>query len=49
VVIVPAENPEGICTIGPWGVHREHEASDHRLVNGLFAGFFIRLPLMKLH
>jgi hypothetical protein len=49
VVIVPAENPNGICTIGPWGIHREHEASDHRLVNGRFAGFFIRLPLMKLH
>jgi len=49
VVIVPAENSDGICDIGPRGGHRVHEASDHRLVHGQIAGFFVGLPLMKLH
>jgi hypothetical protein len=49
VVIVPAQNSDGICNIGPSGGHRIHEASDHRLVYGLIAGFFVGLPHMKLH
>ena len=48
-VIVPAENSDGICDIGPSGGHRVHEASDHRLVYGRIAGFFVGLPLVKLH
>jgi len=34
VIIVPAENSDGICNIGPSGSHRLHTASDHPLVNG---------------
>jgi len=49
VVMVPAENSDGICNIGPSGSHRIHEASDHRLVYGWITGFFIGLPLVKLH
>ena len=49
VVIVPAENSDGICDIGPSGGHRVHEASDHRLVYGQITGFFVGLPLVKLH
>jgi len=49
VVIVPAENSDGICNIGPSGGHRVHKASNHRLVYGRIAGFFVRLPLVQLH
>ena len=49
VVIVPAENSDGICDIGPSGGHRVYKSSDHRLVYGQIAGFFIGLPLVKLH
>jgi len=48
VVIVPAENSDGICDIWPSGSHRVYEASDHRLVYGRIAGFFVGLPLVKL-
>jgi len=49
VVIVPAENSDGIRDIGPSGGHRVHKASDHRLVYGRITGFFVGLPLVKLH
>jgi hypothetical protein len=49
VVIVPAENSDGICDIGPSGGRHLHDASDHQLVYGQIAGFFVRLPLVKLH
>jgi len=49
VVIVLAENSDGICTIRLSGSHRLHKASDHRLVYGRMAGFFFRLPLVTLH
>jgi hypothetical protein len=49
VVIVSAENSDGICDIGPSGGHHVHLASDHRLVYGRIAGFFVGLPLVKLH
>jgi len=49
VVIVPAENSDGICDIGPSGGHRIHQASNHGLVHGWIAGFLIRLPLVTLH
>jgi len=49
VVIVPAEDSDGVCDIGPSGGHRVHNASDHRLVYGRIAGFFVGLPLVKLH
>jgi len=49
VVIVLAEDSDGICNIGPSGGHRVHEASDHRLVYGRIAGFVVGLPLVKLH
>jgi len=49
VVIVSAKNSDGIWDIGPSGGHRVHKASDHRLVYGRIAGFFIGLPLGKLH
>jgi len=49
VVIVPAENSDGICDIGSNGGHRVHQSSDHRLVCGRIVGFFVGLPLVKLH
>ena len=49
VLIVPAENSDGICHVGPSGSHRLHTASDHRLVYGRIAGFFVGLPHVKLH
>jgi hypothetical protein len=49
VTIVPAENTDGICDIGPSGGHHVHKASDHRLVYRRIAGFFVGLPLVKLH
>ena len=49
VMIVPAENSDGICNIGQSGSHHVHESSDHRLVYGRIAGFFTGLPLVKLH
>jgi len=49
VVIVSAENSDGICDIGPSGGHRVHETSYHRLVYGRIAGFFVGVPLVKLH
>jgi len=49
VQIVPADNSDGICDIGPRGNHRVHETSDHRLVYCRIAGFFVGLPLVKLH
>jgi len=49
VVIVPAENSDGICNITPSGGHCIYKASTHRLVNGQIAGFLIGLPPVKLH
>jgi hypothetical protein len=49
VVIVLAENSDGICDEGPSGGDPVYKASDHRLVYGLIAGFFVGLPLVKLH
>ena len=49
VGIVPAENSNRICNIGPTGSHCVHLASDHRLVYGQIAGFFVGLPLVELH
>jgi len=49
VVIVPAENSDGICRIGPSGGYRVHKASDHWVVYGRIAGFFVGVPLVKLH
>jgi hypothetical protein len=49
VVIVPAENCEGICNIGPSGGHRVQESSDHRLVYGQMPGLFVGLPVVQLH
>ena len=49
VVILPAENSDGICDIGLSGGHRVQKASDHRLVYGRIASFFLGLPLVKLH
>ena len=48
VVIVQAENSDGICNIGLSGGHRVDEVSDHRFVYGRIAGFLGRLPLVKL-
>jgi hypothetical protein len=48
-VIVLPQNSDGICDIGPSGGHRVHKASDHQLVYGRMAGFFVGLPLLKLH
>jgi hypothetical protein len=48
VVTVPAENSDRICDIGPSGSHRIHQASNHRLVYGRIAPFFVGLPLVKL-
>ena len=49
VVIVPAETSDGICDIGPSGGHPVHKASDHRLLYGRIAGFFVGRSLVKLH
>ena len=49
VVIVPAEDSNGICDIRPCRGHCVHTASDNRVVYGLIAGFFVGLPLVKLH
>jgi len=49
VVIVLAANSGGICNIEPIGGHRVHKSSDHRLVYGQIAGFFVGVPLVKLH
>jgi len=49
VVIVPAENFNGICDIGPSGGLRVHKALNHRLVSCRIAVFFVRLPLVMLH
>jgi len=49
VVIVPAEDSDGRCDIRPSGGHRVHKASDHQLVYGRIAGFFVVLPLVKLY
>jgi hypothetical protein len=49
VVILLAENANGICDIGPSSGHLVHQASDHRLVYGRIAGFFVGFPLMTLH
>jgi hypothetical protein len=49
VVIVPAENSDGICDIGPSGGHRLHKAYNHQSVYGRIAGFFVALALMKLN
>jgi hypothetical protein len=49
VLIVPAENSNGIGDIGPSGGHGVHEASNHRLVYCQITCFFIVLPLLKLH
>jgi hypothetical protein len=44
VVSVPAENSGRIYDIGQSGGHRVLKASDHRLVSGWIAGFFVGLP-----
>jgi len=49
VLIVPAETSDGIGDIGPCGGHSVHESTDHRLVYGRIACFFVGLPLLKLH
>jgi hypothetical protein len=49
VVIVPAENSESICNIRPSGGHGVYNSSDSRLVYGRIAGFFVGLPLVKVH
>jgi hypothetical protein len=49
VMIVPAENSDGICDMGPSSGHRVHKASDHRLVYSRIAVFFVGLSLVKLH
>jgi hypothetical protein len=49
VMLVPAENSDGISDIRPSGGHCIHEAADHQLVYGRIAGFFVELPLVKLH
>jgi len=49
VLIVPAENSNGLCNIGPSGCHRVNKESDHQLVYGGIAGFFVGLSLGKLH
>jgi hypothetical protein len=48
-MIVPAENSYGMCDIEPCGGYRVHEASDHRLLSGQIAGFFVGLSLLKVH
>jgi hypothetical protein len=48
VVIVPAENCNGICDIWPNCGHLGHKASDHRLVYGRITRFFVGLSLVKL-
>jgi len=49
VVIVPAENSEGIFNIGQSVGNRVHKASDDRLVYCRITGCFVWLPLVKLH
>jgi hypothetical protein len=49
VVIEPADNPDAICDIGLSGGHHIQKASDHRLEFSRIAGFFVGLPLVKLH
>jgi hypothetical protein len=49
VMIVPAEDTDGICDIGPSGGLWVHKASDNRLGYGRITGFFVRLALVKLH
>jgi hypothetical protein len=49
VIIVPAEDSDGIWDIGLSGGHCAQKPSNHRLVYGGIAGFVIGLPLVKLH
>ena len=49
VIIVPAANSECTCHIEPSGRHHVHQASDHWLVYGWIVGFYLGLPLLKLH
>jgi hypothetical protein len=49
VVIVSAEHSNAIRDIRTMSGDHVHEASDDRLVYGRIAGFFIGLPLVKLH
>jgi len=49
VLIVPAENSDGRCNMGPSGGYHVHKASKHQLVYGQITGFFVGLPLVKLH
>jgi len=42
IVIVPAENSDGICDIGLTGSQRVYRASDQRLVYCRITGFFVR-------
>jgi len=49
VLIVQAENSNGICDIRLSGSHQIHKSSDRWLINGWNAGFFVRYPLVKLH
>jgi len=48
VVIVPAENSDGICDLRPSGGHRIHQASNYGLVYGQIARFFVGLSVVKL-
>jgi hypothetical protein len=49
VMIVLAQNTNGIFDIGPTGGHRVHSASNHPLVYSRITGFFVRLPPLKLY
>jgi len=49
IVIILAGNSDGICNIGTSGGYCVHLATDHQLVYGQIAGFFVRLALVKLH
>jgi hypothetical protein len=49
VMIVPAENSDGIRNIRLRSGHCVLEDSDLRLVSGRIAGFLIWLPLLNLH
>jgi hypothetical protein len=49
VVIVPAENSDGIGDVRPSGSHRVHKLSDDGLLYDHIEGFFVVLPHVKLY
>jgi hypothetical protein len=49
VVIVLAENSDGLCDLGRSGCLCVYKASDHLLVYGRIAGFCVGHPLVKIH